>query len=217
MKSLYSRFHIALMAFAFSLAAAYVWNGISFAWTDISVDLPETKSAEILEVAIPREPQSEKPTYYCDEIYDQNDRESCLYKLVFADRDMSLYADGGRQGCGLTRNDADSRKCTRSIEKARRFVWDHWKMKKRGHVSVARASDEAEWVTHLFIEPDDDGGWRVAERTMPMRRREPGDLMLDDLVDIVWKRATDDEKRYGLKPGTMYLQLSTTTGDSLIL
>lgn len=207
------------MAFGLGLAAVYMWQGLSFAWWGVPVDLPEARSAEILEVTVPLEERPRGPKYLCDEFSDENDRASCLHQIIFEGRDTSLYDDGGLQGCGRERREADPLNCERSMEKARRFVWEHWKKRKRGYAAVADASDRAEWVTHLFIEPNADGSWRVDARTVPMLRDpiDPEHYWLGDLVEIEWNTATADDKRYGLTQGTLYLKLTNITGDSLIL
>ena len=207
------------MAFGLGLATVYMWQGLSFAWWGVPVDLPEARSARVLEVRVPLEERPRGPKYLCDEFTEENDRASCLHQLIFDERDMSVYDDGGRQGCGVERLYVDRSKCERSMEKARRLVWEHWKKRKSGYLAVVRASDNAERVTHLFIEPNPDGGWRVVERTVPMLREpeDPEHYWLGDLVEIKWNRATADDKEYELTPGTLYLSLTNIIGDSLIL
>jgi hypothetical protein len=216
MKRGYSRFRIMLMAFGLGIAAVYMWQGLSVAWWGVPVDLPEARSASVLEVTVPLEEKPRGPDYLCDEHADPNDRAVCLDQVIFEGRDISLYDDGGRQGCGLV----NPLSCERSMEKARRFVWEHWKKRKRGHVAIARASVEnGEWVTHLFIEPNADGSWRVDARWVPMLRdaEKLEHYLLGDLVEIKWRHATADDENWGVRPGTLYLRLSNITGDGLIL
>lgn len=219
MKRGYSRFRFMLMAFALGLAAVYMWQGLSVAWWGMPVDLPEARSARVLEVTVPVEEKPRGPKYLCDEFTDGNERASCLHRVIFENRDISLYADSGRQGCGLELREADPLKCEKSMEKARRFVWEHWKKRKRGYVAVVSAYPEGEWVNHLFIEPAGDGNWRVDERTVPMLRYTEGleHYRLGSLVEIKWIRATADDESWGVKPGSMYLRLTNITGDSMIL
>jgi hypothetical protein len=202
-KRCYSRIRIILMTFGLGLAAVFMWQGLSLAWRDVPVDLPETPSGNLLVVTVPLEKQ----------------QLTRLHKVIFEGRDISLYDDGGQQGCGLELRKVARLKCERSMERARRFIWDHWKKRKRGYVAVTNASDKAEWVTHLFIEPTEGGNWRIAERSVPMLREpeDPEHYWLGDLIEIEWNRATADDKDYGLTPGTLYLRLINITGDSLIL
>jgi hypothetical protein len=207
---------VLLRAAALGLAVVYLWQGLSVAWSGIEVKLPEVRPASVLEIVVPHE---EKPLgYYCDEFADDVERTSCLDRIVFQDRDMSLYSNDGRHGCGVG-SEMHLDECKRSLEKARRFVWEHWKGRKRGYVSVVRAFRETESITHLFIEPNSYGKWRVVERRLPMLREPewPEHYQLGDLIEIKWERATADDERYGLVSGTLYLRLSNITGDSLLL
>ncbi len=219
MKRTYPRIRIILMAFGLGLAGVYMWQGLSIGWWGVPVELPEARSGSVLEVTVPLIEKPLGPKYLCDEFTDTNDRESCLHQVIFKDRDMSLYDDGGRQGCSLEKRSVAPLDCERSLMKARRFVWDHWTKHKRGYVAVEQATDEIDLVTHLFIEPTAKGNWRVVERPMPMLRKpeDPEHYLLDDIIEIKWKRATNEDKSYGLAPGTSYLELSDAVGDSLIL
>ena len=216
MKYVYTRFRIMLRAFGLGLAAVCVWQGLSLAWWGVPVDLPEARFANVLDVTVPLAKKLGGSKYLCDEFTDENYRASCLHQAIFQGRDMSLYDNGGRafKGC-----DDYPSYCEKPLEKARRFVWQHWKQRKRGYVIVARVSPEAVWETHLFIEPGPDGRWRVAERRMPMLREpiDPEHYWLGDLIEIKWNRATAEDERDGMKPGIMYLRLSNSVGDSLIL
>ena len=220
MKRSFPRIRIILMAFGLGLAGVYMWQGLSLEWWGVPVDLPEARSDSVLEVTVPlEEKKSSEPKYLCDEFADQNDRASCLQKVIFKGRDISGYDDRGRLGCSLEKLNEAPLKCERSLMQARRFVWDHWKKHKLGYVVVEQAVDETERVTHLFIEPTAKGTWRVVERPVPMLRKpeDPEHYLLDDLIEIKWKRATNEDKKYGLAPGTLYLELSDAAGDSLIL
>lgn len=210
---------IMLTALAAGLVAVYVWQSVSLALWGPPIDLPEASSANVLEVTVPLEEKPDRLKYLCDEFTEETERANCLDQVIFEDRDKSLYDDGGRQGCGRVQQVANPSDCERSMEKTRHFVWEHWKKRKRGHLAVVKAFDEREWVIHLFIEPGDAVGWRIVERSVPMLRKpeDPEHYWLGDLIDIKWKRATAEEERYGLKPGTLYLELSNVAGDGLVL
>jgi hypothetical protein len=196
-----------------------MWQSLSLAWWGVSVDLPKTQSENMIEVTVPLKRDERRPKYLCDEFADPNELATCLHQVIFEGREKSLYDDGGQQGCGLEQLKIARLKCERSMEQARRFIWDHWKKRKRGYVGVANTSQKAEWVTHLFIEPTFKGKWRMYERTVPMLREpeDPEHYWLGDLIEIEWYRATDDDKSDTCTPGTLYLRLCNITGDSLIL
>jgi hypothetical protein len=220
MKRIYSRFRIMLMAFGLGLAAVYMQQGLWFAWWGVPVDLPEARSASVLEVTVPLEEKPHEPKYLCDEFTDEIERVSCLNQLIFEGRDMSLFDDGGtHRGCGRERFEHGLAECEPAMEKARRFVWEHWKKRKRGYVAIVRAHPNGEQTTHLFVEPKDDGKWHVAETTVPMLREriDPEHYRLGSLIEIEWYRAEADDETWGFTPGSRYLKLTNPTGDSLIL
>lgn len=80
-----------------------------------------------------------------------------------ADRNLSAYAFGGHLGC-RTPFIRESPRCQTSLRKARNFIWNQWRDKKRGYVVVTITSPDAASDVHMFIEPDDAGGWRVVWR-----------------------------------------------------
>lgn len=217
MKRIYSRFRIMLLAFGLGLAAVYMQQGLPFAWWGVPVDLPDARSGSVLEVTVPLEEKLRGPSYLCDEFTDKSDRAACLNRFIFENRDMSIYDDGDRQGCGLESSLLETHvNCKQSMEKARRFVWEHWKKRKRGYVAVVSTFPEGEYTDHLFIEPDETGSWRVAVRTVPQAMLvDPVEPRFGDVVEIEWYRATADDAR--VTPGALYLKLSNITGDAFIL
>lgn len=205
------------MAFGLGLAAVYCWEG-SLNSNETYVYLPESDSNGVFVVTIPVDPSVPVHKFYCEELTDESERSSCEHQVIFGDRDISFYDNGGLQGCGREQKSSDPAQCERSLEKARSFVWKHWREKKRGYIAVTGvASSDVKWVTHLFIEPAKDGNWCVVERTVPMLLPKYRELGLDDLITVEWKRAKSDDEEVGIKAGTRYLQLTDIVGDSLIL
>ena len=80
-----------------------------------------------------------------------------------ADRDLSAYKFGGHLGC-KTPLIRDSLSCQSSLRKARNFIWNHWREKKRGYLVVTITSPDAASDVHMFIEPNASGAWRVVWR-----------------------------------------------------
>ena len=81
-----------------------------------------------------------------------------------ANRNLSDYAFGGHLVC----NDAYSRnspRCQSSYRKARDFIWNHWREKKRAYIVVMVTSPDAGSDVHIFIEPDAANVWRVVWRS----------------------------------------------------
>ncbi|MGB7202997.1 MAG: hypothetical protein WBD16_12155 [Pyrinomonadaceae bacterium] len=210
------KFRILLRALCLGLAAVFMWKAFSIAWQDVPVELPAARSSDVLVVTVPIE---RRPSYFCDEFTDQNDKASCLSQLVFDDRDMSIYDNFGQQGCSFQELSENPSKCERSLTNTRRFVWEHWKNRTRGYVAVSNGSDGRTWTRHLFIEPNEDGKWRITEVPIPLLREpeDPEHYRLGDLIEVKWETAGDWETRYGLTKGTKYLRLENITGDGLIL
>lgn len=212
----YSRFRIMLMALGLGLAVVYMLNGLSLNWWGVPVYLPTVESSEVLEVTVPLEEKPSGPKYLCDE-FAELERTACLNQVIYEGRDLSLYSKGGNHGCGRVKQEAEPTECERSLNQARAFIWDHWKKQKRGYVAVARWSGERDSVVHFFVEPKDDGGWRVIERRIPMPVKPDYPYWLGDLIEIKWRHATSEDERFGFKAGSLCLELLNITGDGLCL
>jgi hypothetical protein len=62
--------------------------------------------------------------------------------------------------------------------KLRRFLWSHWRAKRRGLVkqlgySIEGTSSE----TRFFIQPDESGAWRIAAERKYQEMRRPDDIV----------------------------------------
>lgn len=213
------RLRILLLTLAVGLVAVYLWQGISlFVWGP-SIELPEVHSSKVLEVTVPADKSPSEPRYRCDEFAESGEKASCLDQLIFDGRNKSDYEDAGVYGCGQALSETDPSGCERSMANARQRVWNSWKHHKRTYLAVVRSWREGDLVIHLFIEPKDNGGWRIVERTLPMLQKpeDPEHYWLGDLIDVRWKRAESEDERWGFRPGTMYLELRNITGDGLNL
>ena len=59
--------------------------------------------------------------------------------------------------------------------RARTFLWEHWRDQKRAYLILTLHSVDADGTSHVFVEPDDSGRWRVYWRIV----RDMGEV--DDL------------------------------------
>jgi|SRR6266542_554901 len=48
--------------------------------------------------------------------------------------------------------------------RARSFLWEHWRDKKPGYLTITASSVDATSTSHIFVEEDEKGRWRVAWR-----------------------------------------------------
>ncbi len=202
------------------VAVVYLWNGMSVAWSEVAVDLPEANT-EILPVFPAVHETDRKLRYVCDDISEPPDHSACLDEVIFKGRNLASYDSAGIVGCGVEDQKTLADRCDADYKRARDFVWKHWTQKKPGYIAVRKPSIDfdQEWTTHLFIEPDEAGKWRLVERTVPMLVPEDaGELRLGDLIDVNWERLTDfEEKRIGYRKGTKALCMTDLVGNSLIL
>ena len=128
-------------------------------------------------------------------------------------RDLSVYDQGGRQGCdgGLL---SEASRCEDSYRKARAFIWTHWQEQRRGYIIVRYASVDAVSDSHIFIEPDDGGSWHVVwriERVLQMGHS--GEV--DDVPDL---RSVERRKARGAdfqEPGTPILIFKDKDGKEI--
>jgi len=101
-------------------------------------------------------------------------------------RDLSLYDQEGSQCCWHLN----------SIVKARDFLWQHWREKRRAYLIIEFMGIDSVDNAHIFIEPDAGGEWHVVwrwERAFPPRRRISS---VEDLPDIrsIERRPANEEK-----------------------
>lgn len=92
---------------------------------------------------------------------------------IFQGRDISQY------------NKADTFKSGsyKSIQrKMRNFIWKQWQNKKRGYIENRLAGIDAGQTDHIFIEPDEEGKWRVVWKIV--RWQIPGGEDITDFAGI---------------------------------
>ncbi len=84
-------------------------------------------------------------------------------KDITQSRDISKYNDGGYFDCrGWIAKDETRGECDE--KKIRDFIWEHWTEQKRGYIRVTYDSVDAKSTSHIFIEPNEKGKWRIARR-----------------------------------------------------
>ena len=76
---------------------------------------------------------------------------------------MAKYDDGSYFDCRGWISKEDSRGVCEE-NKIRDFIWSHWSENKLGYIRVTYNSVDALSTSHIFIEPNNKGKWRVAWR-----------------------------------------------------
>lgn len=177
MKLVYSRFRIALMAFALALAAVYMFNGISIWMNTIPVDLPKINTEDEVLFIFP------STAHDASRFYVPKEGE------ITDGRDLSIYEEGGYiESCEAV-DDNERASCRRQRESARQFVFDHWAEKRRGYIKVGHPCVDCAPVDHVFIEPGSGGEFRIVitlENGAPPRTQEG--------VRVRFRRANEEER-----------------------
>jgi hypothetical protein len=74
---------------------------------------------------------------------------------------------------------------------ARTFLWEHWHDQKPAYLTITGSSVDATSTSHIFIEQDDPGRWRVAWRIV----RHTGKITdLPTYYAVQWVRPTEWDK-----------------------
>jgi hypothetical protein len=117
-------------------------------------------------------------------------------KDIAQNRDLSAYRQGGFFDCRewFSKNEARG-DCDEN--KLRDFIWQSWTSKTRGYVRVTYNSVDAVSTSHIFIEPDEKGQWRVAWRIV--RRHVIPELnnRIDDILGITAVEQISDKPKKG--------------------
>lgn len=193
MKRFYRQFRVVTLTLAFGLASVPFFNNLSYKWNVVSVDVPQVESESPIYVSpyeVPKPPTKEE---------------------IFQARDMTLY-DLGKAFSNCAVPSSKYNKCKKEKIKAREFIWNHWKAKKRAYIAYEWTGADTGGDIHIFIEPDDKGRWFFALRST-------GDLrfMLEIRETkahlIKYKRAT--ENAHWLEKGEWYLSLLDENGEEV--
>ena len=90
---------------------------------------------------------------------DQEFRKEPSTDVVVEHRDLKLYVDGGE----FSNNPVTHYDLPR-VDELRQFIWRHWKEKTRARARLSITAKDSETQTYFFVEPDNNGAWRVALR-----------------------------------------------------
>jgi hypothetical protein len=201
MKTHYSAFRRALISFSLGLATVYMIDGLRAGTDEIPVNLPEARSGEILTV------------YRKDQEWIFRDMEA--RRNLLEERTHSQYEYDGRRGCGQTSSEKEQQDCERSLQKARAFIWEHWRQRRAGYVIVKMPSADAESEAHIFIEEDADGRMRLVWTWERIATREGGSEIdsTADIYEVRYRLATGMDEDGEFRPGVQCLEFIDVNGD----
>lgn len=76
------------------------------------------------------------------------------------------------------------------LAQARSFLWDHWQKRKRAYLVLTLSSVDSTGTSHIFVEPDDSGRWRV------YRRHLSRSALIDEptAYSLIWVRPPSWDK-----------------------
>jgi hypothetical protein len=76
------------------------------------------------------------------------------------------------------------------LAQARSFLWEHWRGRKRAYLILTQSSVDHTVTSHIFLEPDDKGRWRVYWRRLDRRELidEPSTYSVEWAVPNGWDR-----------------------------
>ena len=70
----------------------------------------------------------------------------------------------------------------------RLFLWEHWQNRKRAYLVLTMSSVDHTGTSHVFVEPDDAGRWRVYRRVLDRRELidEPTAYSMEWVIPNGW-------------------------------
>jgi hypothetical protein len=97
-----------------------------------------------------------------------------MLRVPVRERHGILTSDGIEQGRNIGQYDrldlvskavfANERPQDPTLAKARLFLWQHWKDQRLGYLTLTQSSVDARSTSHIFVEQESNGRWRVAWR-----------------------------------------------------
>jgi hypothetical protein len=127
------------------------------------------------------------------EIYTGDDEE-LTSSIISGQRDLKLYEQARHFNCrrwtsAAINNKRNYDEVEQRLTKAREFIWEHWRNKKRGYLRITLDSVDAVSTSHIFIEPDAQGTWQIVWRIARWHA-----MMRDSLDDMPILRQVEKSK-----------------------
>ncbi len=76
------------------------------------------------------------------------------------------------------------------LAQARSFLWEHWRNRKRAYLVLTQSSVDHTVTSHIFVESDDSGRWRVYWRRLDRREliEEPTTYSVEWAIPNGWDK-----------------------------
>lgn len=114
---------------------------------------------------------------------------------IIENRNKSIYVLGGHFNCSFFRNKNFSQIKLKE-RKARDFLWKYWKENRRAYFSITYSSEDATSTGHIFIEPNEQGIWRIVWRWVRHNNRV---VDLPEIVAVEKVRSRISNTDFGLQ------------------
>ncbi|HEV2401862.1 MAG TPA: hypothetical protein VGS27_33320 [Candidatus Sulfotelmatobacter sp.] len=77
-----------------------------------------------------------------------------------------------------------------TMAQARSFLWDHWRKHKRAYLILTLTGIDNTGTSHIFVEPDDTGRWRIYRRHLDSR------VLVDEptAYSVAWVAPSEADK-----------------------
>jgi hypothetical protein len=224
MKTIYTRFRIALMAFALGLAAVYMGDRLG---SEVRVELPTAESASVFSVFTDTPPTLRRERNCGKDPLDAQARIDCANERLFGNRDMSRYAQYEITCDWSTPSESGSLCDLQERRKEREAVWRHWREKTRAHIMITYLHQDRRSESHYFIEPYENENWHLVAQYKSFKiflvdglETEVGIVDDDDYPlsgawaykHARWRISAHDGGPYD-PAGTRYLEFENETGD----
>jgi len=136
-------------------------------------------------------------------------------ETIIQNRDLSTYEFGGRVADCFNNFELAPQTCESSKDKARNFILDNWKNKKRAYIILEFNAVDNFSEYYVFIEPDSYGRWQIvwSQEFSAFDRGFAKNISNTYATDV--KRKIADEDIYPFKRGYSILVFLNDSGNEI--
>jgi hypothetical protein len=136
-------------------------------------------------------------------------------KKITENRNLSTYEFGGRIADCFNNIELDPQTCESSKDKARNFILDNWKHKKRAYIILEFNAVDNFSEYYVFIEPDSSGKWQIvwSQEFSDFDRGFAENISNTHAIDV--KRGIADKDVYPFRHGYSILVFLDGVGNEI--